>query len=316
MTVIILAAGKGKRMKSAKAKVLVSLLGRPMISHIMSTVQRFSPENILLVVSPSGHEAIKDVLGEEGIRYVIQSEARGTADAVKLCEKYVQTRRSIVLCGDVPLIRPSTLSDMIALHQSRGAAATLLSTEIPDPSGYGRILRNGDASVRGIIEHKDASTSEREIREINSGTYVFESGLLFELLKRVEPSPATGEYYLTDVVAILVKEGHRVEALKIEDQTEVMGVNDFMALKKLEDIYRHRLLEKWSRAGAVVSHPQMLWADIDVELAPGTRIIGRAVLRGNTSVGPGASVGPYVSLEDTVVEGNNRIKGVRSRKSS
>ena len=115
---------------------------------------------------------------------------------------------------------------------------------------------------------------------------------------------------------MLVKGGKRVEALKIEDQTEIMGVNDTLALKKIEDIYRHRLLEKWSKAGAVVSHPQVLWADIDVELSPGSRVIGRAVLRGNTSVGPGSSVGPYVSLEDTVVEGNNRIKGSRSRKSS
>jgi len=316
VTVIILAAGKGKRMRSVGPKVLAPLLGRPMICHIMTTVQRFSPESILVVVNPEGREAVEEVLGEEGIRYVNQAEARGTADAVKLCKDYVQTRRAIVLCGDVPLIRAETLSDMIALHQSHGAAVTLLSTEVPDPSGYGRVIRNGDSSVRGIIEHKDASSTERKIREINSGTYVFESKLLFDLLDKVEPSPATGEYYLTDIVAMLVKGGKRVEALKIEDQTEIMGVNDTLALKKIEDIYRHRLLEKWSKAGAVVSHPQVLWADIDVELSPGSRVIGRAVLRGNTSVGPGSSVGPYVSLEDTVVEGNNRIKGSRSRKSS
>ncbi|MBN2380239.1 bifunctional N-acetylglucosamine-1-phosphate uridyltransferase/glucosamine-1-phosphate acetyltransferase [candidate division WOR-3 bacterium] len=316
MTVIILAAGKGKRMMVRGPKVLQPLLGKPMICHIMSTVNRFSPEEILVVVSPSGHEGIQKVLGNEGIRYVHQNDPRGTADAVSLCSDLVGTRRVMVLCGDVPLIRSQTLADMIELHQSRGAAATLLSAELPDPSGYGRIIRNGNGSVRGIIEHKDASASERDIREINSGTYVFESEILFDFLKRVEPSPATGEYYLTDVVAMLVNAGMPVEALKIEDRNEVMGINDRTALKRVEDIYRRRLLAKWAKAGALVQHPQMLWADSDVELAPGARIIGRAVLRGFTSIGPGSSIGPSVHLEDTVIEGNNKIKGSRLRRSS
>lgn len=316
MTAIILAAGKGRRMGTRLPKVLQPLLGRPLISHIMRTVQRFSPENIIVVVSPQGLEPIRNVLGDEGIKYVTQTQARGTADAVRQCRDLVHTRRAMVLCGDVPLLRSQTLADMIALHQTRSAAATLLSAEIHDPSGYGRILRNGDGSVSRIVEHKDASTAERRIREINSGTYIFESELLFDLLERVEPSPTTGEYYLPDVVAMLVKQGLRVEALKIQDRAEIIGINDMVALKQVQDIFRQRLLRRWLKAGAKVENPYTLFADIDVELAAGAKVIGRSILRGFTRIGAGASVGPFVHLEDTVVEGNNCIKGQRSKSSS
>jgi bifunctional UDP-N-acetylglucosamine pyrophosphorylase/glucosamine-1-phosphate N-acetyltransferase len=301
-----------------------------MISHVLSTVQRFSPEHLLVVVDSKGHEMIPQELDDEGIRYIIQPEAFGTADAARRCRDEVTTRRVMVLCGDVPLLRSQTLSDMIALHQSRGAAATLLSTEFPDPSGYGRIVRNGDGTVLRIVEDKDASSVQRAIREINSGTYIFESSLLFDTLELVEPSPATGEYYLTDVVAILVERGMRVEALKIEDSSELMGVealkiedsselmgvNDPAALKRVEDIFRRRLLSRWRRAGARIEHPHMVFADSEVELAAGAQVNGRTVLRGSTRIGPGSRVGPFVTLEDTVVEGNSCIKGLRSKGSS
>jgi len=316
VTFIILAAGSGKRMRGATPKVMRPLLGRPMISHILLTVQRFSPEHLLVVVDPKGHEVISQELSDEGIRYIIQPEALGTADAVRRCRDEVTTRRVMVLCGDVPLLRSQTISDMIASHQSRGAAATLLSTEFPDPSGYGRIVRNGDGTVRRIVEDKDASSAQRAIREINSGTYIFESNLLFDMLERVEPSPATGEYYLTDVVAMLVEVEMRVEALKIEDSSELMGVNDPVALKRVEDIFRRRLLSRWRRAGARIQHPLMVFADSEVELAAGAQVNGRTVLRGSTRIGSGSRVGPFVTLEDTVIEGNSCIKGLRSKSSS
>ncbi len=316
MTFIILAAGSGKRMRGSTPKVMRPLLGRPMISHVLSTVQRFSPEHLFVVVDSKGHEMIPQELDDEGIRYIIQPEALGTADAARRCRDEVTTRKVMVLCGDVPLLRSQTLSDMIALHQSRGAAATLLSTEFPDPSGYGRIVRNGDGTVLRIVEDKDASSVQRAIREINSGTYIFESSLLFDTLEFVEPSPATGEYYLTDVVAILVERGMRVEALKIEDSSELMGVNDSAALKRVEDILRRRLLSRWRRAGARIENPHMVFADSEVELAAGAQVNGRTVLRGSTRIGSGSRVGPFVTLEDTVVEGNSCIKGLRSKGSS
>ncbi len=316
MTVLILGAGKGKRIGTKLPKILLPLQGRPMLIHILRTVERFSPEEIIIVVSPEGYEHTRKILGDESIKYVIQPEALGTADAVQRCRDMVHTRRVMILCGDVPLIRPQTLSDMIALHQSRGAAATLLSAELPDPTGYGRIIRNGDGSVYNIVEHKDASAAEREVREINSGTYIFEADLLFEFLKEVKPSPATGEYYLTDVIGMFAGRQMRVEALKIEDRNEVMGVNDILALKKVQDIFRQRLLENWRNAGASVDNPYTFFADSDVTLSPGAKITGRVVLRGATRIGSGASVGPFVHLEDTLVEGNNCIKGARSKKSS
>jgi bifunctional UDP-N-acetylglucosamine pyrophosphorylase/glucosamine-1-phosphate N-acetyltransferase len=316
LTAIILAAGKGKRMGSNLPKVLQPLLGKPMILYIARAVHHFSPEETVVVASPEGVDFLKEILGNETTKYVIQPQAAGTADAVKRCAKEVVTRRVMILCGDVPLIRPQTLSEMIALHQSRAAVATLLSTELPDPSGYGRVIRNGDGTVKRIVEHKDDSSLEKDVREINSGTYIFETSLLFDSLEKVKPSPVTGEYYLTDVVSMMVDEGHRVEALKIDDRTEVMGINDPAALRQVENIFRERLINEWLRSGVRIENPQMVEIEGDVTLFAGSQITGRVNLKGSTSVGAASSIGPYVQLEDTVVEGGNYIKGVRSKKSS
>ncbi len=315
MTILILAAGKGKRMNSNLPKVLHPLLGRSMISHIIRTVLCFSPEEIMVVVSPDNYQFIREELGDEGIRYIRQPEPAGTADAVKRCASLVKTRRTMVLCGDVPLLRSQTLLDMIDLHQSRAASATLLSTDLTNPTGYGRVVRNGDGSVSRIVEHKDATKQERLIREINSGTYIFESRILFDLLEKIKPSQATGEYYLTDVVAMIVASGARVEALKIDDSDEVMGINDKAALKRAEDIFRNRLLAVWREQGGKIHNSNMIFADSDVTVGAGAQITGEAVLRGNTHIGSGSRVGPSVQLEDTVVEGNNLLKGVGLKKS-
>lgn len=316
MTAVILAAGKGKRMGASIPKVLHPLLGRPIITYILSSLEHFSPEEVIVVVSPEGEEPIRAAIGNETKKYVIQPEARGTADAVKRCRSQISTRRMMVLCGDVPLIRPQTLSLMMALHQSKGAAATLLTTELPDPSGYGRVIRNGDGSVRKIVEHKDATASEKLVREMNSGTYIFETSLLFEMLDKVQPSPATGEYYLTDVISMLVDEGKRVEALKIDDRTEVMGINDQAALKALESILHERILEEWTLRGVKIDNPRLVWLEGDIKLSAGTQLTGSVVLKGATSIGTASSIGPFVELVDTVAEGTNCIKGTRSKKYS
>ncbi len=297
-------------------KVLHHLLGKPIICYILDSIEHFSPEEVIVVVSPDGEEPIRSALGNETKKYVIQPEAKGTADAVKLCRAEVSTRRMIVLCGDVPLIRPQTLSSMIALHQSRGAAATLLTTELPDPTGYGRVIRNSDGTVMKIVEHKDATASEKAVREMNSGTYVFETELLFEMLDKVQPSQTTGEYYLTDVVAMMVASGRRVEALKIDDRTEVMGINDQAALKALENILKERILDEWMRMGVGVENSQQVSIEGNIKVSPGARLTGSVALKGTTSIGIASSIGPYVQMEDTVVEGSNCIKGSRSRKYS
>ena len=224
---LILAAGKGTRMKSDLAKVLHTLGGRAMIHWVLDSAEAAGLSPNILVI---GHQAdqVRAELSSRDVHFALQGEQLGTGHAVMMARKDIEKLEGdlLVLSGDVPLIRPETLTELIALHRERGAAATVLSAELEDPTGYGRILRNEEGDLEAIREHRDASESERKLREINSGIYVFRLLDLFEALDLLRDDNEQGEYYLTDTLEILRGRGKRVAALICADPEEIGGIND------------------------------------------------------------------------------------------
>jgi len=239
---IILAAGEGVRMKSGLAKVLHQVAGKPMVKWVISAVRVVGVERIILVI---GHqrEKVREALRDEGVEFVVQARQRGTAHAVLQIEAILRefSGTLLVLCGDVPLLRPETIRALLELHRSTDAVATVLTAELDDPSGYGRIVRDSQGMVEGIVEEKDATPQAKGIREVNSGLFCFQSDLLFPALREVRADNRQGEYYLTDVISLFRRENLRVAALLCPHQEEILGVNSQEQLSSVEKIKKSRL---------------------------------------------------------------------------
>ena len=315
--VIVLAAGEGTRMRSATPKVLHTIAGRSLLAHTVLAARALDPEHLCVVV---GHarEQVTAHLGEIDPRAVpaVQAEQLGTGHAVRqgLAALPTLTGAVVVIAGDTPLLTTATLSELVAVHAAQANAATVLTSRVPDPTGYGRVLRDrgdgggeGDGAVRGIVEERDATPEERAVTEINSGMYAFDSDLLHGALARVQRGNSQGEEYLTDVIGILRGNGQRVGALVAADPREVLGVNDRVQLAQAGAILIDRLLAQAMRAGVTVVDPRSTWIDVGVQLEadavlhPGTRLHGR------TRVGAGAEIGPDCTLTDTVVGPRARV---------
>ncbi len=232
---VVLAAGKGTRMKSDKAKVLHELAGRPMLSHVLDALEELGVEQTVVVV---GHQAdaVSEICREHAVDTVLQAEQLGTGHAVEQTRPLLEGREglTLILSGDVPLLRSSTLRAMQEAVQTDSAAACVLTAITEDASGYGRILRGRAGEILGIVEEKDASEEQRRIGEYNTGTYCFKNVLLWPLIRQLDTDNAQGEFYLTDLIALLVQSGERVEGVLCEDEREVQGVNT------IEDLARAR----------------------------------------------------------------------------
>lgn len=233
--VLVLAAGEGTRMRSSMAKVLHTLRGRSMILHVVNAVRTISPQRIIIVV---GHqaEAVRKELDGERVEFVLQRERLGTAHAVLTAEPVLEgfDGTLLVLNGDTPLITAETLRGLVSFHRRSGAAATVLSAELDDPTGYGRVIRDGGGELLRIVEHKDATAEERTVREINSGIFCFECDDLFPALRKVGRRNVQGEYYITDVMDILRREGKRTAVFRCNDTDRVIGINDIDQLRAAE----------------------------------------------------------------------------------
>jgi UDP-N-acetylglucosamine diphosphorylase/glucosamine-1-phosphate N-acetyltransferase len=241
---IIMAAGQGKRMKNPDtAKVLYEVGGKPMIGHVVELANSCHASPIVVII---GHqrESVRDYLDtlDGNIVTCIQDPQLGTGHAVMQAEQALAHHHGdvIVLSGDVPLLRPATISNLLKVHKETGASVTVLTAEMPDPTGYGRIVRRDDESVEKIVEHRDASEAELEIREINSGIYVFKTNDLFSALKKLNPHNAQAEYYLTDVFGIFRSEGKRISAVTADDRDEINGVNTVEQLERVNEWYGAR----------------------------------------------------------------------------
>jgi len=238
---VILAAGEGTRMKSDLAKVLHPLDGRPMIHYVVELSLSLGAKRTIVVVGHQG-ERVKQALKGYPLEFAYQREQLGTGHAVFQTEPHLRNFDGdvLILYGDVPLLTKRTIWRLINLHWRSASAATLLTAELDDPSGYGRIIRNGVAYVERIVEDGDASEEERKVREVNTGTYIFQRAPLFSALTKITPDNKQGEYYLTDVIGVLRGEGFAVSALKTEDFDETRGVNTIEQLKMAEQILRRR----------------------------------------------------------------------------
>ncbi|MDR7483506.1 MAG: bifunctional UDP-N-acetylglucosamine diphosphorylase/glucosamine-1-phosphate N-acetyltransferase GlmU [Armatimonadota bacterium] len=298
---IVLAAGKGKRMRSALPKVLHRLCGRPMITYVLDTLAEVGVPSPILVVG-YGAEQVRAALGE-GLRYVQQNEPLGTGHAVlqalPLLEGFAGT--VLVLYGDVPLLRPETLETLLAHHRQQGAAATILTDVRDDPTGYGRVLRDARGNVLRIVEEPDASPEEREVREINAGTYAFEAGALREALRALQPANAQGEYYLTDAIDLLLRARHTVAAVVAPSTRETLGINSRRDLADAEAVLRAQLLVDLMDAGVTVVDPATTYVHAGVRVGRDTVVYPGSSLEGTTVVGEGCHIGPHARLVDAAL---------------
>ncbi len=302
LAVVVLAAGQGTRMRSATPKVLHTIAGVPLLGHVLATARALDPAVVVTVVR---HErdrvaaAVAELLPESLV--VDQDEVPGTGRAVEVALGALPAGFAgeiVVVSGDVPLLDVDTLRELVAAHRGRRAAATLLTAVLEDARGYGRVLRSADGAVDRIVEHADATEDERAVREINSGTYVFQADAVREYLPRVGTANAQGEKYLTDVVAALRSAGRRVEAVPVRESWIVEGVNDRAQLAETARRLNAMIVRGWQLAGVTVLDPATTWIDRAVQLAEDVEILPHTHLQGATVVERGARIGPDTTLVD------------------
>lgn len=306
--VIILAAGEGKRMKSALPKVLHPLLGRTLVGHVLAAAQEAVGGAVTVVVGHGGElvRAHLEQVAPEAVP-VTQIEQRGTGHAVRTALDVTPglapglTGTVVVLNGDIPLLRAETLRALIHTHESTKAAATVLTAEVADPTGLGRIVRNRGGEFAAIVEERDATPAQRGIREINSGAYVFDAERLREMLGKLSTDNDQGEEYLTDVIGLLAAAGAPIVAHRAPDATETLGANDRAELAGLRALMRDRINDEWMRDGVAIIDPATTWIDVTVTLARDAVVEPNTHLRGATRIGEGAVVGPDTTLIDVVV---------------
>ena len=299
--VIVLAAGQGTRMKSRLPKVLHPLAGKPLVWHALAAAAGLDPD-LLVVVLGHGRDDVTAFLAASTdlppVLTAIQDEQHGTghACACALAVTGELTGTVLVTYGDVPLLRSSTLAALAADHRANGNAVTMLTASLPDPTGYGRVIRSPAGNITAIVEQKDATAEQRAIREVNSGVYAFDAAVLSDALGRLSSANAAGEQYLTDVVGIARSDGRRVGAVQVQDAVETEGVNDRVQLAALAKELNARLVRRAQLAGVTVHDPATTWLHADVTIAPDTEILPGTQLQAGTSIGSGCSIGPDTTL--------------------
>ncbi|MEO7970529.1 MAG: bifunctional UDP-N-acetylglucosamine diphosphorylase/glucosamine-1-phosphate N-acetyltransferase GlmU [bacterium] len=295
LDVLILAAGLGTRMKSKRAKVLHELGGSPLIAYVCRTAQSLTPNKIFVVVGHQAAEVTKAVEAEVGslAEFVTQALQRGTADAVLSARAQLENRNSllVILSGDVPLLKPETLARFIAEHRPGGAACSILSVRLENPTGYGRIVRDANEGFARIVEQRDATDEERKIREINSGIYCFDSAKLLAALDRVKPANDQGEFYLTDVAEILMKQGEKVNVHLHSDAREVSGINTRAELAEFENLLRRNTVRKLMlEAGVTFLDPSRAYISAGAKLGQDCVIYPDVAIEGNSQIGEGCEI--------------------------
>ncbi len=308
LSAVILAAGQGTRMKSDFPKVLHPVSGKPMLSHVVQLAKALGAVPVVPVIG-HGADLVRAALQGEDLVFALQAEQLGTGHALQCAEASLGGFDGdlMLLCGDVPLLRDATLQALLNHHRESSAAVTILTAQMADPAGYGRIIR-GTKGVERIVEEKDASLEERRVSEINTGLYIFRTPEVFDYLRQLDNSNAQGEYYLTDIVAAACKAGERVEALLIEDAEEAMGINDRVQLARAGEIMRQRINRAHQRAGVTLIDPATTYIDPEVAIDVDTLIHPGVHLRGKTTIGRGCTIEPGVVVTDCQIGAQVHLK--------
>ncbi|MCX4778864.1 bifunctional UDP-N-acetylglucosamine diphosphorylase/glucosamine-1-phosphate N-acetyltransferase GlmU [Streptomyces sp. NBC_01264] len=310
--VVVLAAGEGTRMKSATPKVLHEIGGRSLVGHVVAASRELDPTHLVVVVGHAREQVTAHLASiDADVRTAVQYEQNGTGHAVRMALEELGSDQPagtvVVVCGDTPLLTGETLAALTATHEADGNAVTVLTAEVPDSTGYGRIIRGADGAVTAIVEHKDATDAQRAIREINSGVFAFDGTLLADALGKVRTDNSQGEEYLTDVLGILREAGHRVGAAVGADHRQILGINNRVQLAEARALLNARLLESAMLAGVTIVDPASTLVDVTVTFGQDAIVHPGTQLLGTTHIAEQAEVGPNTRLKDTHVGAGARV---------
>ncbi|WP_154838401.1 bifunctional UDP-N-acetylglucosamine diphosphorylase/glucosamine-1-phosphate N-acetyltransferase GlmU [Staphylococcus sp. Marseille-Q1834] len=305
---VILAAGKGTRMKSKQYKVLHKVAGKSMIDHVLTNVKRAGVDQIVTIVG-HGADQVKETLGDQSL-YSYQEEQLGTAHAVKMAQEHLENKEgtTLVVCGDTPLITAETLNKLIEHHEQSKAQATVLSATAQIPFGYGRIVRDDNNQLSRIVEEKDATEEEKRLTEISSGIFAFDNKVLFEKLAQVKNDNAQGEYYLPDVIALILEDKGIAEVYHTDDFNEIMGVNDRVMLSNAEKALQQRINIQHMRNGVTIIDPTTTFIGPDVEIGMDTIIEPGVRINGTTKIGEETVIGQYSEINNSQIGSHVDIK--------
>jgi len=310
LTVVILAAGQGTRMRSDTIKLLHPVAGRPMASRVIDAVEALKPSRVITVV---GYQAdqVRETLGENRCAFVLQRHQRGTGHAVVQASRLLTGKKPstlLIVNGDLPMIRPATLRRLVAKHRREGAALSLVTTVVDDAAGYGRIVRDSRSGLQRIVEHRDATRDEKKIREINCGIYCADPARLLPLLKRLRPDNAQGEYYLTDAVHRMIEKGEKVVSVRHADSEEVLGVNTRQELAAATRNLYARKADDLQTRGVTLLDASRTWIDPLARIGRDTVVYPDVIVEGPSVLGPGCTVRPGCRLVDCRIGRDVEIK--------
>jgi len=304
---VVMAAGEGKRMKSRHSKVVQKAAGKPLVCWVRDVLcEAGATEQVYIV----GHrqEEVRAALGEE-VAFVLQEQQLGTGHAVMQASHFLEGRMgcTLVLCGDAPLITSETLRNVLKHFEASKCAAIVITADAPDPTGYGRIIRNDDGHVTAIVEHRDATEQQRAVREVNSSMYCFDTPLLLSALGKIGSKNQQQEYYLTDTIEILIREGHRVEAFKTSFD-QIMGINDRIQLQEASALLNRRIVRRHMTNGVTIIDPDTTYIEEQVQIGMDTVIYPMTILEGETRIGEESVIGPNSRLTDVVAGDRTRLE--------
>jgi UDP-N-acetylglucosamine diphosphorylase/glucosamine-1-phosphate N-acetyltransferase len=308
---IILAAGKGTRMKSDKAKVIFELAGKPMIQRVVDTAMQLECQKICVVVGHQKDTVINCLDSNPNLVFAEQKEQLGTGHAIMIAESSFAGFDGdiFILAGDVPLLKAETLKKLIHHHQVTDAACTVLTAVLDDAGKYGRIIRNQYDDVIGIVEFKDASEEQKKIKEFNTGIWCFKAKALFDAIHKIDNNNNQKEYYLTDTLAILVQQSNKVEAVVLDDLTQASGINSQEQLSELEQIYLHEIKKYWLNNGVMIHNPDTVYIGEEVVIEPDVTIEAHTTIKGKCTLENGCHIGTCCYLENADVGKEALLKG-------
>lgn len=308
---VILAAGEGKRMKSKSSKVLSKVLFKPMINWVADAVESSGTTQMCLVIGHSG-EMVKEHMGDK-YNYAVQAQRLGTGHAVMQAVDFIkdcEAENVLILNGDAPLIDKETISGSLKQHEETGSAVTLVSACIDNPTGYGRIVRDKNGDVVRIVEQKDATDEQKEIKEVNSGVFWFKASELLDALTKITPNNSQGEYYLTDTLEIIMKKGLKASAYITDNNSVVLGANDRVQLNQLNEIARKNILNNLMISGVEIPCLDGIIVGPNVKIGMGTVLLPNSIIRGNSSIGENCEIGPNTLIDDSEIKDSVELNNV------